>query len=138
LLEALIEIDSAPDANEKIVFSTHTLNKMRLSQDCYISHKYSRDNTLVVIVLDHEMETRLMQEQPIQGAERDHLLGAFYQELGDLPPTAQNPIVLTTIESRKKLKNLISKEFPQVAVVCYHDLATDMNIQPIGRISWNG
>jgi type III secretion protein V len=58
-------------------------------------------------------------------------------EVGNLPPTAASPVILTTMEIRKILRVLIEKEFPSLAVLSYQELSPDMNIQPIARISWN-
>jgi len=137
ILEALIAIESTTDVDQvkNIVFSPHNQNLLRISLNRYISHKHTRGgNTVVVFLLDDQIETRLMQKRPSEVAERGQLLEALFGELGDLPPTAQNPVILTKIEIRRKLKRLIGKEFPHVAVLCYQDLSPDMNIQPVARI----
>ena len=95
------------------------------------------DITLVVYLIDHEIETRMSQidDKPLTNEENRRLIKAISDEVGDLPPTAQNPVILTTLEIRKRLRKLIEKEFPYLAVLCYQELSPDLNIQPITRIS---
>jgi type III secretion protein V len=56
-------------------------------------------------------------------------------EVGNLPPTAQNPVILTTQEVRLRLRKEVAHEFPHLNVLSYQELSPDMNIQPIARIS---
>ena len=139
IVEALLAINGTSDVDQSknLVFSPRILSLLRISLKRYISNKYTGDNVLVVYLLDNQIETRIMQEQPLNEEERDQLIKAFFGEVGDLSVGSQNPIILTTFEIRKKLKNLIEKEFPRVAVLCYQELAPDLNIQPIARITWN-
>lgn len=139
ILEALLAINGTSDVDQSknLVFSPHILSLLRVALKRYISNKYKRDNVLVVYLLDNQIETRIMQEKPLNDEERDQLIKAFSGEVGDLPMASQNPIILTTLEIRKKLKNQIEKEFPRVAVLCYQELSPDLNIQPIARITWN-
>ena len=63
------------------------------------------------------------------------ILTAVRNEVGNLPPTAQNPVILTTMEIRRYFRKLVELEFPHLAVLSYQELSPDMNIQPIARIS---
>ena len=56
--------------------------------------------------------------------------------VGSLTPTAQSPVILTSLGVRARLRRELEKEFPQLSVVSYQELNPDMNIQPIARISW--
>ena len=47
-------------------------------------------------------------------------------------------VVLTTFEVRRRLRWLIEREWPRLAVLAYQELSPDMNIQPIVRISHEG
>ena len=53
----------------------------------------------------------------------------------NLPPSAQQPVVLTTMEIRRYFRKLVELEFPHLAVLSYQELSPEMNIQPIARIS---
>jgi hypothetical protein len=102
----------------------------------YISHKYTRGaNTLIVYLLDRDIEFRLRQDRPLSDAERAEFIGAVEMEVGSLPPTSQNPVILTTNEVRARTRREVEREFPYLAVLSYQELSPDMNIQPIARIS---
>lgn len=113
-------------------------NFVRMSLKRYITHKYTRGgNTLVVYLLDHVIEERIMRidKEPLNAEEKRGLIKSILNEVGNLPPTAQNPVILTTFGVRKRLRKLIKKEFPYLAVLSYQELSPDSNIQRIARIS---
>jgi type III secretory pathway component EscV len=118
---------------------------VRMNMKRYISNKYTQpENTLVVYLLDHEIEALLTKDQKamtdashkqLELHEKEKILTTLRSEIGDLPSTAKNPVILTTATVRPIFRELIAKEFPHLAVICYHELSADMNIHPIGRIS---
>jgi type III secretion protein V len=65
------------------------------------------------------------------------LIQAILEKVEELPIATANPVILTTIEVRKKLRNFIERDFPQLAVLCYQELAPELNVQPIARITWS-
>ena len=109
---------------------------VRMNQRRYISHKYTRgQNALIVYLMDAEFEERLSDPAPLTEAESRKLLDAVSTEVGSLPPTAINPVVLTTALIRYRLRQTLRGVFPRLAVLSYQELSPDMNIQPIARIS---
>jgi type III secretion protein V len=52
-----------------------------------------------------------------------------------VPASAQNPVILTSIDVRRTLRDLIAIEFPKMAVLSYQELSPDLRIQSIGKIS---
>ena len=111
----------------------------------YISHKFTRGgNTLVVYLLDPQIEetvraaiqhTQSGSYLALEPEITQEMLTATRNEVGNLPPTAQNPVILTTMEIRRYFRKLVELEFPHLAVLSYQELSPDMNIQPIARIS---
>ncbi|MFN2510042.1 MAG: FHIPEP family type III secretion protein [Pyrinomonadaceae bacterium] len=104
----------------------------------YISHKYTRgSSTLVVYLLDPTIEKRLsnIAMHPLTGEESASFKAAINLEVESLPPTAQNPVLLTTGDIRRTVRKLIEPDHPNLAVLSYQELSPDMNIQPIARIS---
>ena len=68
------------------------VNRVRVSMNRYISHKYTRGaNTLVVYLLETDLEARLA--LPVALSRQDHasLLQAVRNEVGTLPPTRRFP-----------------------------------------------
>jgi type III secretory pathway component EscV len=110
---------------------------VRMTQKRYISHKYTRgQSTLVVYLVDPEIESRLRDARPLDAAEQMTLNEAFDSEIGNLPPTAQTPVVLTTSSVRQRLRRAVRPAFPDLVILSYQELSPEMNIQPIARISY--
>jgi len=112
----------------------------------YVSHKYARGtNTLVVYLLDPQIEdairssikrtsagTHLALEPDIA----QEIVQAVKNECGHLPPTAQRPVILTSMDIRRYVRKLLEYEFnPPFSVVSYQELSPELNIQPVARIS---
>ncbi|MDQ2975767.1 MAG: FHIPEP family type III secretion protein, partial [Acidobacteriota bacterium] len=105
----------------------------------YISHKYTQEQgKLVVYLIDPQIELSMKEagERSLTEDEREHVLNALEQELGNLPASAQNPVILTSIDLRRDFKDLIAIEFPKMSVLSYQELSPDLTIQPIARISF--
>ena len=162
ILENLLAISGITDIDQSkyVVFSPHTANLcsvqegkkmedlniidysncLRMSLKRYISNKYTRGSSaLYVFPLDPGIEMRIKStdEQPLTDTEREKLIKAIYEAIKNLPAATTNPVILTSVEIRKRLRNLIEKEFPRIAVLCYQELLPDLNTQPIARISWD-
>jgi type III secretory pathway component EscV len=160
ILESLLSINGTTDVdlNRLIVFlaypdglcpaaarevseltTSQLAHFVRSSLKRHISHKYTRGgNTLVVYLVDPAIERRIaaIPERPLTEAEREKLRAAIGDEVGNLPPTAATPVLLTNFHVRRLLRKSIERDFPRLAVVSYQELSPDLNIQPIARISW--
>jgi type III secretion protein V len=111
----------------------------------YISFRYAGvRETLFVYMLDPEIE------DVIRGAIRrtstgtylsldpniaHDILEAIRREIETLPPTAQKPVIITDTEVRRFVRKMVELEFPELTVLSYQELASELNIQPVGRIS---
>lgn len=119
---------------------------VRSAQKRYVSHKYARGTgTLVVYLLDPQIEdavrssikrtsagTHLALEPDIA----QEIVQAVKNECGHLPPTAQRPVLLTSMDIRRYVRKLLEYEFnPPFSVVSYQELSPELNIQPVARIS---
>jgi len=159
ILEGLLALNGATtaDLSKYIVFFPYTLNLCQLTvaaqgralqaDDCsnyvrtflkrYISHKYTRgQSSLLVYLIDPEIEARLNQieAQSLNLEERTQLIDGVLNEAVYSP--SSTPVILTSIETRRLLRKLIEREFPWLAVLSYQELAPELNIQSIARISW--
>lgn len=121
---------------------------VRSSLKRYISFRYTGGNPILfVYVLDPEIE------DAIRGAIRrtssgtyialdpaitQDILSAFRREVGNLPPTAQQPVIVTDQEIRRFVRRIAELEFRNLAVLSYQELAPELSIQPLARISLAG
>lgn len=111
----------------------------------YISFRYTggRDS-LFVYLIDPEIE------DVIRGAIRRTSTGSFLsldpaiahdildavrREIGNKPATAQKPVIITDMELRRFVRKTVELEFPTLSVLSYQELAPELNIQPVGRIT---
>jgi type III secretion protein V len=118
---------------------------VRMSLKRYITYKYSRGgNTLVVYLLDPQIEQAIKDSIQVTSTGNylalepeiaQDILDAVRVEIGDLPATAQQPVILTNMEIRRYFRQLVKLEFPYLAVLSFQELNPDMNIQPVARIS---
>lgn len=139
VLQALAEWGQVE--NDTVMLTEYVRNALKR----YISHKYTRGgNTLVVYLLDPQIEetvrsaiqhTQSGSYLALEPEVTQEILTAVRSEVGNLPPTAQNPVILTTMEIRRYFRKLVELEFPHLAVLSYQELSPDMNIQPIARVT---
>ena len=113
-----------------------------------ISATYMRGtSTLVVYLMDEQIE-KLACERPRGTSPEtakvelekgdDDIIDAVRVEvdaLRKIAPTATVPHLLTTIEARPILRDIISLEFPRIAVLSYAEVPPYTNVQPVARIA---
>ena len=103
----------------------------------YISNKYSRgQNTLIVYLLASQSEARIADcdREPLTEDEHYQLLQFLLPVVDELSAKAGTLVILTTLNARRKLRLLIEKEIPSIAILAYQELSPDVNIQPVGRL----
>lgn len=118
---------------------TEYCDAVRTSLRAYISYKYSRGaNTLPVYLIDRDVEERIANVVlPLTPAEKVSFLEGVRNEV-EGSSTSQQPVMLTTMDIRRIIRQLIKPEYPALAVLSYQELSPTMNIQPISRrISWS-
>jgi len=140
ILEALLII-TVVNNSERSTYSfsiPDTINSLRRSLKWHITSTLSNNNNLIVYILDDQIDAIISGNNQLSEEEHDKLIRVIYEAVkpSDMV-TGNNPVILTTLEARKTLRRLIEKEFPRLMVVCYEELSRDLNIQPIGRISWS-
>lgn len=118
---------------------------VRTTMKRYISFRYTQGrDTLFVHLIDPEIE------DVIRGAVRrtptgsfllldpsiaQDILAALRGALHNLPPTAQRSVLVTDIELRRFVRKMVELEFPDLSVLSFQELAPELNIQPVARIS---
>jgi len=63
------------------------------------------------------------------------VLDAARAQIGDLPPGAQRPVIVTDSEIRRFVKRLLDFGVPDVTVLSYDQLTPQINLQPLGTIA---
>jgi type III secretion protein V len=63
------------------------------------------------------------------------VLDAARAQLGNLPPGAQRPVIVTDGEIRRFVKKVLDYAVPEVTVLSYDQLTPQINLQPLGTIS---
>ncbi len=136
LLETIVENGST----EKNASQLGEYARERLKR--HIAHKFSDDqNTLHTILFDSELEDYLgknLRRTPagvyfaISPEVSQSFLDQIQQEMNNTP--ALKPVLLTSMELRRHVRKLIEKVVPNVAVLSYNELTSDINIKPFARI----
>jgi type III secretion protein V len=100
--------------------------------------------TLYVYQLDPEVEEmfRNSVRQSANGAYLamepgmiQQILDAAYVQIGNLPPTAQKPVIITDPDIRRFVKRLLDHSYPDITVLSWSQVTNDINIQPLGMVS---
>jgi type III secretion protein V len=63
------------------------------------------------------------------------IVAATREQIGDLPPTAQRPVILTDREIRRFVKKLLEFDFTDLSVLSYDQLTPQIKVQPLASIS---
>jgi type III secretion protein V len=139
ILQALAEW--APVEKDPVVLTEY----VRMALKRYLTHKYAKGApTLLVHLLDAPIEdaVRGAVQRTSSGSylalEPDvsrEILDAVRREVGTAPPGAPAPVILTQMEIRRYVRRLLEVEHPGITVLSYQELAPELNIQPVGRIS---
>jgi len=132
-----------PVETDAVQLTEHVRGSLRR----YLSHRYTGgQSTLLVYLLDPQIEdtirsciqhTQTGSYLALEPEVTQSILAALRKEVGELPPSAQQPVFLTTQEIRRYFRKLVELEFPHIAVLSYQELAPEMNIQPVARVSLN-
>ncbi len=63
------------------------------------------------------------------------VMDATYVQIGELPPSAQRPVILTESDIRRFVKKLLDYNYPEVSALSYDQLTADVTVQPLGIIA---
>ena len=66
---------------------------------------------------------------------QEAVLRACHAEFGQLPPTATRPSILTVMEARRPLYELLRSVFSRITVLAHEELPPGTNVQPVARIT---
>jgi type III secretion protein V len=118
---------------------------VRSSLQRYISYKYSLGQTVLSVYhVDSEIEemVRGAIQQTSAGSylrlDPDSvqlILQAFRNTVVPTPPGGQPPVVLTSMDVRRYLWKLVKGTFPDLPFISTQEVAPEIKIQPLGRIT---
>jgi FHIPEP family len=130
ILERLLDAESPQLASDRALNSW-----VRAALGPAIVTRQARGTgTVVVYLLDRSIEALLDGDGPPAEPAVGEVLAAIRQEIDLLPPNVGLPSLLTTDAVRLRLRELVSGEFPRLAVLSYEDLPPTVNVQPVARI----
>jgi type III secretion protein V len=141
ILDSLVELDAAKQEPSDLMppwrkyAHDHPLAFVRIGLGRHIAHTAARQTcTVVVYLLDPAIERAVGTPSSLSSETAEAILEAFAQEMAALPPTAQRPHVLTVLEVRRPLQNLLRTRFPRISVIAHEELPPGVNVQPVARI----
>jgi hypothetical protein len=156
ILEAMLDFDHVVvDAANLIVFDprlptanppteewlrdpAHIAAFVRTDLKRAISHQHTRGQaSLIVFLLEPEAE-RVLAEGGASMAWEERFRQAVRDEVRRFPPSTQLSALLTTVEASGPLREMMATEFPRLPVLAYQELAPELNIHPIARITMEG
>lgn len=134
-------VEWGPKEKDPVILTEH----IRISLGRQISHQYAaNNNVLSAILLDGSIE------ESIRSSIRQTSTGSYLAmdpemskqivtriRNGAEPVLANgNPITLiTSMDVRRYLRRMIETELPELPVISYQELASDVTLQPVARIS---
>ena len=102
-------------------------------------------DTMVVYLLDPQFEQLALDAAPddfegdIERPEAEETLellrDAIWEQLSELEPAATTPVMLTSRRARTAIRRLIAPELPDLRVVRYSEIPSDLNVMPVARIA---
>ncbi|HEY2810914.1 MAG TPA: type III secretion system export apparatus subunit SctV [Rhabdochlamydiaceae bacterium] len=117
---------------------------VRSSLKRYISYKYSQGQSILsVYLLDPEIEdmVRGAIKQTSAGSylalDPDSvqlILHAMRSTIAPTPVGGQPPVLLTAMDVRRFVRKLIEGEYPDLAVLSYQEIVSEIRVQPLGRV----
>lgn len=134
-------VEWGPKEKDPVALTEH----IRISLARQISHQYAaQNNVLSAVLLDGEIE------ETVRNAIRQTSTGSYLAldpeiskqivtkvKNGAMPVLKNgNPVTLiTAMDVRRYLRRMIETELPELPVISYQELATDVTLQPVARIS---
>jgi len=63
------------------------------------------------------------------------IVDAANAQFGNLPPTAQKPVILTDGDIRRFVKRLLDYNFPDISAISYDQLSPQITAYPLGVLT---
>lgn len=141
ILEAIIDAGGGSRDVEAVTEQVRT----RLSRT--ITRRFCDNGQIRVITLDAEVEKKILasltkNEQGVYLALAPDIMQQIMAQLGQLrkkfQELSQTPVVLTSQVIRVYLSRLIGQFYPDIYVLSFHEITSNVQIQAIGNITMQG
>ncbi|MEO9530046.1 type III secretion system export apparatus subunit SctV [Roseibium sp.] len=142
ILQSLVEWGQRE--KDPIILTEH----VRSALSRYITFKFSGGQSVIpAYLLSKEVEDE------VRGAVRQtsgasylalspdvhrQLIAAMKSALGDLSQHAMTPVMVAPMDIRRFMRKIVERDFPDLPVLSFQELAPDVNIQPLERIKLMG
>lgn len=108
---------------------------VRTARRRYVSATQTDNGYLAVILVDPDVETRVVDGPALDGAERERLLRSLRHELERAAKFDGRAALLTNVEARYRVRKITAPEYPHVPVLSFQELTGDTRLEPIGKVS---
>ena len=107
----------------------------RIARKRYVTWHYARGSSqFAVYLVAPEIEQLLVATDAASPHDQDRICAAIHGAIGE-HVLWQRPVLLTTVDVRRPLAEVVRGVFPELAVVSYSELTVDANIVVLGRIA---
>lgn len=127
ILEALVSPSAAGDA-------TALAERCRQRLHRYLSHKYAAGGSLFAYLVDPAIEETLRQAGPQAAVEPDQV-ARILSGVRKVASAGGRTVLLASPDVRRLLRRLCESAFPEVAVLTFGELDSDLQIRPLGRVA---
>jgi type III secretion protein V len=133
ILEALLEAGGAARGPSSLAESC------RRALRRHIAHDHAGAGTLDALILDPVAEATLREALSGSGTAIDprdaHALLDDIERALALRETVRPPVLLTSAEVRRALRQLVAPRFPRLAVLSYEELPANLSVHPVGKVA---
>jgi type III secretion protein V len=131
ILEAILE------AGGSVRGSAALAEACRRALRHHIGHRFAGGDPLLALLLDPAAEAAVREalagEWPaLDPSVAAAMLDALAAEIAGLSRT---PVLLTSPDVRRAVRNLVAARFPRVSVLAYEELPPDLPVRPVGRVA---
>ena len=138
ILEALVEWGQRE--KDAILLTEH----VRSALNRYITYKFSGGQSVISAYLlskgiEDEVRGAIRQTSgasylALSPDTHRKLLAAIKASVGEISRHTMKPVVLAPMDIRRFFRKIVEREFPELAVLSFQELAPQVNIQPLERI----
>jgi type III secretion protein V len=103
----------------------------------HIGHRCAEGGTLLALLLDPGAEAAVREALAGEWPALDPALAAGILDrlAGEVAALGKPPVLLTSPDVRRAVRNLVAGRFPRVAVLAYEELPPELPVRPVGRVA---